>query len=526
MKIRLGCVEDGVENIGFRKISASIKENHSETKICYIPTGNMRGFFRTIMGRGAGDLTDRDVHEVAKFLAEGDIVGLSSMTQYSSTAKKIIAEIRLINPKSYIVWGGIHPIIHPEDAINHADAICTGEGEFAFEEFFDLFKKGADHTKASGFWFQTDKGVIKNINLPLMTQQEMDRLPPLTYQDEELIFQTGKGFKPINYKDFLKYMGTSYTAVWSIGCPLKCTYCGNSKFIEYDKGYRRVRHSSPRTIINELKRAISKHPHISTIVFHDDSFLALPRDVIEEFSTLYKEEIPIPFAVGGVIPNYVREDKIAVLVDAGMNRVRMGIQSGSEKILDFYKRPTPISRIREALMVLNKFKDFMIPPAFDIILENPLETPDDTRATLDLLYEMPRPFTLNIFSLRIIPNTELAKDLEEQGVTVPPIDKNYHTGFQPTLGTILVFLLVVWRMPKWLYKFLRQKVFPVKEKQEKFPIFLSLMRAIYLIRRGVNHIRFMDFSVMPGKTGYYLWKFGVISFWQRFILKKYTLIEK
>ena len=33
-----------------------------------------------------------------------------------------------------------------------------------------------------------------------------------------------------------------------------CTYCGNSKFIEYDGGYRRLRHSSPRTIIDELKR--------------------------------------------------------------------------------------------------------------------------------------------------------------------------------------------------------------------------------------------------------------------------------
>ena len=37
---------------------------------------------------------------------------------------------------------------------------------------------------------------------------------------------------------------------------------------------------------------------------------------------------------------------------------------------------------------------YMIPPAFDIILDNPVETMDDNRATLDLLYEMPRPYTL------------------------------------------------------------------------------------------------------------------------------------
>ena len=47
--------------------------------------------------------------------------------------------------------GGIHPIIVPEDAIQHADAICTGEGEFAFAEFFDAFKNGRDYLRFMDF---------------------------------------------------------------------------------------------------------------------------------------------------------------------------------------------------------------------------------------------------------------------------------------------------------------------------------------------------------------------------------------
>ena len=39
-------------------------------------------------------------------------------------------------------------------------------------------------------------------------------------------------------------------------------------------------------------------------------------------------------------------------------------------------------------------------------------------------------------------------------------------------------------------------------------------------------MRFMDFSLLPGKPGYYLWKFGIISFWHRFILKRYNLPKK
>ena len=523
INIRLAVIEDGLDNIGFRKFAAFVKSIHPNTKIAYVPTGNHRSLITTLTAKHLVDFSDNDVYKVANFLAQSDVVGLSSMTQYSPTVHKIISDIRKINPKTYIVWGGIHAIIHPQDAIKHADAVCTGEGEFAFKSFLDLFKNGKDFTTTPSFWFNKDNKIIKNRNLPLMSPKEMDQLPPLMYQDGESIYDQERGFKSLDHKDFVKFTGLSYNTVWSIGCPLMCTYCGNSKFIEYDGGYRRLRHSSPRTIIDELKRAKIKHPHISTIVFHDDSFLALKYEVLEEFAKLYKAEIKIPFCVFGVIPNYVREDKIALLVDAGMNRIRMGIQSGSENILEFYKRPTKLHKIKEATEIFNKFKKYMIPPAFDIILENPIEKPEDTRATLDLLHKMPRPFTLNTYALRIIPNTQLAKDIEKTGHKIPSIKKNFNYGYHPTLGNLLVFALTFWKIPNWLYKILRNKVQPVHSKQSDYKISFNLIRSFYLLKRGIDHLRFMDFSVVPGKIGYYLWKLGIIGFWQKYILKKYNL---
>ena len=523
MEIRLICVEDGLENVGFKKLAAYVKSIHQNTKAAYVPTGNVYSLLKHITEKGGGELNENDIHLVAKFLAEADIVGLCSMTQYSKTVYKIISATRRFNPKAYIVWGGIHAIIHPEDAIKHADAVCTGEGEFAFEKFLTLYKNKQNYTTAPSFWFNKDNKIIKNSNLPLMTPREMDELPPLMYEDGELIYRRGKSFIPLRTSECLDYNGLQYSTVWSIGCPLMCTYCGNSKFIEYDEGYRRIRHSSPQTIVNEINRAKSKQPHISTINFQDDSFLALPFQQLEEFAKLYKEKVKIPFVVGGVIPNYVREDKIALLVDAGMNRVRMGIQSGSDNILEFYKRPTKLHRIKNATEILNKFKKYMIPPAYDIILENPIENISDTRATVDMLYEMPRPFTLNVFCLRIIPNTLMAKDIEKMGLKVPPIDKNYTSGYHRTLGNLLVFFLTFWKIPRWLYKILRNKIFPVHQKQSTYPILFWITRMLYLIKRAYNHLRFMDFSILPGKPGYILWKIGVIRFWQRFMLKNYNL---
>ena len=523
--IRLACVEDGLDNTGFRKIAAFIKKINPNTKVAYVPTANHRNLVGVLMEKAGGNLNENDIYKIAKFMAEGEIAAFSSMTQSSKTVYKIISEVRNINPKTFIIWGGIHPIIQPEDAIKHADAVCTGEGEFAFRTFLDHFEKGEDFNKTPSFWFRKDGKIIKNRNLPLMSPKQMDELPHLSYDDGEIVYRRGKGFVKASADDYLDYSGLQYGTVWSIGCPLHCTYCGNTKFIEYDNAYRRIRHSSPQTIIDEIKRAISKQPHLSTVAFHDDSFLSLPYEQLKEFADLYKAQIEIPFVIYGVIPTYVREDKIALLLDAGMNRVRMGIQSGSDNILEFYKRPTKLHRIKEATEILNKFKKYMIPPSYDIILENPIETPEDTRATVDMLYEMPRPYTLNIYALRVIPNTTMAAELKKRGVETPPIDKNYFVDYHRTLGNCLVFALTFWKMPHWLYSRLRKKILPVHTEQPLYPTLFATVRTLFYIKKAFDHIRFMDFSVLPGRLGYVLWKTGIIRFWKKFFLRQYNLSE-
>ena len=116
-----------------------------------------------------------------------------------------------------------------------------------------------------------------------------------------------------------------------------------------------------------------------------------------------------------------------------------------------------------------------------------------------------------------------AKAIEDRGLKVPRIDKNYAAGYHRTLGNILVFALVVWKIPRWIFKILRKKVYPVQQKQASYPILFWLTRMTYLVTRAYNHLRFMDFSLLPGKPGYILWKIGVIKFWQNFMLKRYHL---
>ena len=519
MRVRLVCLEDGITSCGFRKIAAYISRLNPDTESCYISTNAYRSFRNAIRGTfgGKGDLGETEVDEIAQALAGSDLVGFSSMTGYADLTRKVITRLREIDPSTFILWGGIHPIIHPEDAIlADVDAICTGEGEFAFEEFFELLQNGGDYTGVRNFWFKQDGRVTRNGFRPLMTQEEMETLPfPQYGTDREKIYKSGQGFVPMGLGDYLTNDGLGYSTLWSIGCPFHCTFCGNTKFIANDPLYKKIRHPSARYMVDEIKSVRKRFPHVSQVSFHDDSFMAIPYRELETFAELWREELGIPFAVYGVIPNYVKQDKFEILTWAGMNRIRMGIQSGSQQILDFYRRPTPPERILEAGEVIASFSPkYHIPASYDIIMDNPIETRQDVVDTLELLYKMRRPYTLFIYSLKVIPNTEMERVMIERGIDLDEISANYAL-IPPKAANLMLYVLAVCRPPRRLFDWALRRVEGTATPQPEYPRLGTVLRTAYQTKRVFEHMRFMDFSIIPGWSGYVAWRIGLVKLWQR-----------
>ena len=523
MKVKMVCLEDGITAYGFRKMTAFVERLNEEAGTYYISTNIHRSITSLLLAQYGGKASEDMIREIAEELVDADVVGFSSMTGYADLTKSVIQAIRALSRRPYLIWGGIHPIIHPEDAIQaDVDAICTGEGEFAFQEFYEQFRNERDFTGSKNFWFKRNGKIIRNEFLPLMSPEQMETLPYAKYAGHEFIYKKGRGFVPVGISDYLATNGLAYNLVWSIGCPFHCTYCGNTKFIANDAKYTKIRHPSARYVVGEVKEVLRKHPHVGTINFHDDSFLALPFEDIAAFSKLWREEVRTPFAVYGVIPNYVREDKIEVLTWAGLNRIRMGIQSGSERILKFYKRPTPIPRVEQAAAVISKFSKYHIPPAYDMIVDNPIETKQDVVDTLELAYRLSRPYIFYIYSLRVIPNTELEKQMKEAGIDLEQISA-YYAVLNPTLANALMYLITFYKPPRWLFDYLLKHVKACREPQRKYPVLMFVLRAMYLFKKACDHLRFMDFSVITSKTGYVLWRLGIISFWRRFLNPKMEL---
>ncbi|MGA2527201.1 MAG: radical SAM protein [Smithellaceae bacterium] len=520
MKLTFVSIEDSITAIGFRKMAAIARQIHPETQVSYIvPTGK-RAFLKLIFRKDASEptMSNDDIKNIGDYLAGFDMVCFSSMTPFADITKQIIATIRAINSKTYVVWGGVHPILYPDDAIQFSNAICVGEGEFAFKNFLYAYEKDHDYTATKNFWFNINGNIIRNAFLPLLTSEEMEKCPSPLYASDELIYKKGRGFMPLSTSEYLLFNDITYTTVWTIGCPFKCTFCHNSKLIKMDRNYAKLRHPSVDYKIKEIKSVLEKHPYISLVKFYDDSFIALPSNVLTEFADKWKTEINLPFWIFGMIPVYMKRDKMKYLVWAGMSRAKMGIQSGSDKILKFYKRFDRPGLNAKSISIMSEFSKFMLAPIYDIIVDNPIETKDDIVATLQMFYDSPRPYRLYIHSLRILPDSEMERDFA--ALNIFPEDIGSILGnVKPTLANAMFHLLSVFKPPKWLFSLVIKHIRPY-ERTPRASIFFNIAYYLYKARLFLDRIIAMDFSVLLGKFGWILWKLGIVGFIQRRRMKK------
>jgi anaerobic magnesium-protoporphyrin IX monomethyl ester cyclase len=509
LKICLVAIEEDYIAVGHRRVSAIARLNFPDADVCYVSPAEIN--------------SPDEMPRIAQRLAKADLLCCGSVTEYSVLTKEIIAAAKLLKPSLYVIWGGVHPIIDPDDAIQHADAICTGEGEIAFQQVLDAIKQGEPFHTVGNFWVRKGRDIIKNKFLPLMTPEEMSTFPYCVYMDNEFVLKSGRGFVEFDKMEYMKLRGLFYTTVWSIGCPYRCTYCSNTAFIANDPGYRKLRHPSVKYLIGEIKHVLSRGPYLSAVKFEDDSFMAISLEEMKEFAELWKKEINMPFTVGGIIPLYVQEEKIRLLVGAGMIRVRMGIQSGSDRILKFYKRPNKKELVKRATEIFGKVAPYILPPYYDIILDNPIETRDDVIQTLEFVYDIPRPFNLSLFALREIPNTQLSEDLKALNVSVPDIRVSYHD-FTPTVGNILLLFTVMVRLARPVFSYLLRFVHPATVAQPLFPRFQAVLRKVYQYRNYYHELRNLEISWMGGRKAAIFCDFGLHNFCRKLVMRRVSKV--
>lgn len=396
-----------ISAFGVRHISAYLKSKNESCKILFL--SKKHGEEET-----AGELA-----EIEKFVhrLKPDLIGVSLMSNHYLRAKKITEDIRRYY-KNPIVWGGIHPTIKPIECLEHADIVFVGEAEHSFLDFYKEFKGGIKNYKTKGIVYKNENGeVVNNGVYPL--EHYLDKFPFQDYDLEDHFVVLDGALVQMDknvLSNFLPFSQKHYRVMTTRGCPFNCAYCG-SAFLKNMYEGRFLRGRSVDNVLDEIKAVLTllSGAEINFIKIMDDCFTINTVQWLSEFAKKYKERINLPFFCL-VSPATITQEKLSILMDAGLKSVQIGLQSGSDRTnKDIYSRRISRDQFLNSFTILDKFRT-RLKFNLDVITDNPFETEDDRAETARLLNEIKRPFNLILYSLTFYPGTVLYNRAVSEGV--------------------------------------------------------------------------------------------------------------
>jgi radical SAM superfamily enzyme YgiQ (UPF0313 family) len=459
MNITLISPYPDITSFGLRTISAHLRKNGHRTRMVFIPDP-----YGDDLHYGVRRYEDAVLDQVVSLCGDADLIGMTLMTNFFDGAVQVTERIKreLATP---VIWGGVHPTLRPEESLEHADIVCVGDGEEALLDLANRMASGADRFTTQNLWFRKDGAIVRNPVRKLTTDLDAYPLPDYSLEDHHVLVD-GR-VQPLTEeltKRFLergtvsRYLRrTGYQTMTGRGCPHTCTYCINDalKSIYGSEGYLRWR--STAHVMEELLWVRKHMPYVGFIWISDDAFFARTTKALEEFCREYKEKIGLPFSCLAS-PLTVNEEKMKLLVEAGLIYVQMGIQTGSGKIQELFNRKTMSNeKVMQAVRVINRYKDRMFPPSYDFILDVPYETEQDVIDSLKLIARFPKPFQLQPFALVLYPGTKLHEMATRDGLVKDERREVYaksYTMREPNFLNLLMTLAKGGRFPSPLLRLL------------------------------------------------------------------------
>jgi radical SAM superfamily enzyme YgiQ (UPF0313 family)/glycosyltransferase involved in cell wall biosynthesis len=287
-------------------------------------------------------------------------------------ALKAIELFKKCQPKVPIIVGGVHVSV-----VRKPIPGCTtvfGEGDITIIDLIHMIEDGEKLP-------ETIEG---------QTVENLDGLP---FTDRSLFNQRAENDNP-----FLPGLPKPFVTInFGRGCYFKrCAFCHESHI---NTPKYRVR--SPEMCITEISRL-----NPGSIMIHDDIFP--PAKWCHEFVYLWKERIGrrIPFWCQMRADFIVRnEGLIKDLSEIGLTWVSLGVESGSQRILDFLDKGTTVEENYKAIKIL---QDNNVNIFCNLIFAVPTETKEDVEATAKLIRDT-RPTSLSMSTYTNYPNSQLYK---------------------------------------------------------------------------------------------------------------------
>ena len=486
-----------ISAFGVRALSAFLKSKGYEVRSIFLPGGIERLQHGRVVRYIYPELV---LNQISDLCQDADFIGISFMSQYRDRAIQITKYLkrRLQTP---VVWGGIHPEVIPEEAMGYADAVCVTEGETVLLETLQRMEMGKSLNDIPGLWISNNDELIKTPVPSLI--QDLDALPfpDFSLENHYYLDPIEEKIKPLTdsaWEHITPLMPAPvrgafkvYRTMTSRGCPHRCTYCANQIKADLHPGEKYLRFRSPSHVIDELKMIIERFPFIQGIHFFDDVFTAMPAERLNTLCSRFKKEIGLPF-YAQASPAILTKAQLEMFLDAGLVFIEMGIQTGSTRIQNMYRRAENNTQTRDAANLIYEYREKLITPHYHVILDNPWESQQEVIDTLIFLTQIPGKFKLCLASLTLYPGTELNRRALVENLIRDPETEIYQKPFYIPKGRYLNYLIyltdIAW-IPRCCLRFLSKFPFIILDRPSFGPVFDVLRRVtdkFRLIGKGLQ----------------------------------------
>jgi anaerobic magnesium-protoporphyrin IX monomethyl ester cyclase len=316
------------------------------------------------------------------------VVGIGVMTIECKYGFIDAAKVKKINPNVTVIFGGPHCSHEPQFILNdsNVDLMVSGEGDLTIVELVNTLEEGKDVAGVPGIAYKKNGSYLRTAERPVIRDLDtIDQEYDLVNLERYFNFQSSMDFFPVfRNKRFIPL-------VTSRGCPFKCTYCHDI----FDKS---IQYRSPEAVVNEIEYLIKVYGirefHIVDDVFNVNMKRAkIVLDAIIERNL----NIHISFP-NGLRADFFDDELIDKMQRAGVYRMALGIESGSQRIQDMIKKDLDINIIYD---VVEKLTSARMSVHGFFMLGFPSETREEMKETIHFACNLG--LTTANFSL-VIPN--------------------------------------------------------------------------------------------------------------------------
>lgn len=332
-----------------------------------------------------------------------DIVGITVMTTKFGSALKVAKIAKKYDKDCCVVTGGPHATVCPELTMKseNVDFVVRGEGEEVFLELVKAIQNcDRDFKRIKGISYREDGKIVHNI-----PQKFLDlRKYPMPSRESL-----------INIKNYSSEdMGIIQTMR---GCPFGCTFCSEAR--------TKVRYRSLDDVMDEIRYVYEEYG-TRQISFRDDTFLLNKRRVIELCNRIKEKGLKINWDCTGRV-GLIDEEILDHIKSAGCNLIKIGVESGSERILKAIDKKITLEEIRKTANLLNKYKIFW---SAYFMAGLPMENEEDLLKTYDFLREL-NPYYGALGVYQAFPGTRLFEVGVESGLLHSEVGLDHFSRVNP-----------------------------------------------------------------------------------------------